>query len=167
MYRDPKEREIEYYLNQLADLQDRQRREQEEAYQRREAERQQRRQEWQERQLYADDWNDGFAKGLPRARNEARAEAVDNEKAKNDPAWADYKTYDFFAQWVADLERGQIVYNEEANAAQTEIERLEAEIEKVRQSILSKTADRLEAEDRDSELIQALREDNPNYLTNW
>lgn len=163
----PEQKRLQYLEDQLEDERNRREQEQREAYEREKARREERRHEMEEAYRFPDNWNDGFSRGIGLAKNEARAEAADNEKIGTDPNWTDYKPTDFFARWVVQLERGQAVYNEEAQAAQIEIERLEAEIEKVRQSVLENTAKRLEAEDSDSSLIQALRENNPSYLTNW
>lgn len=163
----PEQERIEYLENKIEDMRSEQERARHEAYERENERREARRREFEEAQLYANDWSDGFSKGLGRARAEARAEAADNERMKDDPNMADIPPFYFFRDWVVQLERGRAIFEEESQAAQRKIERLEALIAKVHESVRLKTADRLEAEDGDESLVEALREDNPTYLTNW
>jgi hypothetical protein len=166
-YRSNKDSEVQRLEDQISRMRDDQDRERQRERDKREERIRQRRQEHEEAQLHADTFEDGFNKGLPRARHEAIGERQLNEKMKADPEFAEYAADNFFEKWVAQLGRGQQIYNEETQVANVEIERLQAEVERVRESIRAKAAIRIEAEGGDQGLVEALRENNPDYLTNW
>lgn len=168
-YRDQSqaERDAEYYRQQYEDLRDEQRRQRERESQGQIEARKQREEERREAMCYADDWPDGFYKGISRARQEAREENALNKELIADPQFADMVTDNWFEKWVAQLESGQKIYIEEVAAAQAEIERLESAIEEVKANARLKAAARIESSGGDRELAEALRSNNPNYLTNW
>ena len=123
----------------------------------------QRHREYQESLCHASDWPEAFSNGLTRARVEAREEARMNaEIGRGEYAeWGDsVKPSTFFADWVREIERTQVIYGEVMREAEEKIARIRA-------AALGKVADRLAEEYGESETVQALRENNPEYLTCW
>lgn len=135
---------------------DRERREEQEREER-ERRRREMRAETQERLAEVDNWPEAFARGIPLIETEVRREESGNAQFANDPDW---KVEHWFAGWLAHVNRAKQFYSE----VMGDIERQVAEL---RRGGLEKVADRLAAEDGETETVAALRDNNPAFLTYW
>ena len=147
-------RDLEYENERLRDEERRRQEDADCAYRER---RERQRQEWREAQCTAEDWPEGFRKGLTRARQEARDEAERNKEDADKPG---FKPWTFFSDWVKTVEQAQAIYNEEWAKAEKQIQALKTKA-------LKHIAHRVEAETGEKDLAEALREDRPDYLTYW
>lgn len=153
----------------LQDELDERRRAEDERYarerQERDARREERKQEYQESLSYAEDWQDAFSKGKIRFGYEANMEASDFATYGQEPNQPPFDFY--FTNELKAIERAEILYAEETVTAQPEIEKLEAQIEEIRQTARNKVAERLESEFPKCTAKEALRENRPDYLVAW
>lgn len=150
-------REFENLQREMDDVKWRQQQRQEREAREREEKRREERRAWQDAQLHANDWYDAFDKGIRRYRQEAVEEKQAEEAYPEDPHF----THDqFFQNMVNQAEFAQQAYQEAMTEARVKI----AEIEKqARESAAAK----VDGQFPGSTIAEALREDNPNYLTNW
>jgi hypothetical protein len=112
-----------------------------------------RRREYQERLRSASDWPEAFSNGLTLIGREAADEAAWLAEFKSGVGFT-------FAKWQTEVKRAQELYGE----VMTDVERQIAEL---RAAALNQVADRLATEFGDTGTVQALRENNPEYLTDW
>lgn len=125
-------------------------REQHERRREEEARRAERRAAFEERLSHADNFPDAFAKSIARAEREAVGEQEFPEDER------------YFTGFAARLKRAQALYNETMPA-------VEEQIAALRREALVQIAGRVEAEfpDTASDVIDALRDDDPDGLCNW
>lgn len=160
-------REYERLQQEIDDQRYEDERRREKEFRERENNREQARRDYQESLCYAEDWNDAFSKGLIKYSQEAREEQRAENQYPGEPEFEDR----FFREMVIEVERASEVYQEEMKKVEENIrlirERAEQEIAAVEQQAREKAAARLDELFPNSTTAQALRENNPNYLTDW
>lgn len=160
-------RDLEWAQREAEDLRYRE----EERQRREERERQERKREREEeandRLHYVTNWDDAFRNGIYLYRKEAQEEARDNATIEKliaeDPSLdgqPGYKSYHFFQERMPQVEKAAEIYLKHKDA-------IEERIAALRRDLLNDVATEVEAETGNAELAEALREDNPQYLTNW
>jgi hypothetical protein len=160
MYAEPCDklkRENDNLRQELRDRQDEELRRSDQEYQNRQDRRERERREYRESLQYADDWPDAFQKGLIRIREEVNEEEANNRELVDEPA---FKVEHFFADWEKQVLRARDIYREVMAEA-------DQEISKIRENALAKVAERHAAEFGENSTAQALRENNPQFLTYW
>ena len=110
---------------------------------------------------FAETWEEAFRKGLTLIRREARSEAEDNARWKDE---ADWEEQTYFKTFAEETERAAALYAEEMQKAEEEIKRLRSEARR-------RAAARLRSEFPESvsglDLATALDENAMEYLLNW
>lgn len=164
--------QVSYLQDRVDQLEDERRRADDAERQRLLDQRAERHEQWRENQCRADTWEEAFRKGVSRAVDEARSEASLTARIKADSNPEEFAYLltgePFFEGWAEAMRRAEVLYTEEMAAAQAEVEKLQAQIETVKLGAQGKAASRLEAERPDNGgIAQALRENQPEFLTNW
>jgi hypothetical protein len=117
--------------------------------------REERQREYQESLCHAEDWPEAFRKGLIRMASEAAFEETYFQE------FPDERGKGFsFANHIKEVERAEEVYDE----VMADVEK---QIQALREGALDRIADKLEEEGCNDSLVEAFREDNPEYLTYW
>jgi len=142
-------RENAYLNDQLADIREREERRLEDERRASKERRRQQQRDYRESLCHASDWPEAFSKGLMRIEAEAST-----ENPVDDPDM-------WFTRWRDEVKYAQAIYTELMAAAQ-------AEIDAIHQRVLSQTADKVEARfGLIDGTAQALRNNDPEFLTNW
>lgn len=162
MYRescDEIKRERDDLRYQVEDLRAGEERRREQEEQDRERRQRQFKEQISERLASVDNWPEAFRLGIPLIVREAQFEESDNAKYGDDPEW---KTTHFFRDWLGQVQRARDIHNE----VMADVER---QIAALRLQGLASVADRLVAEfgENANETAQALRDNRPDFLTNW
>lgn len=131
----------------------------------------QRRREWREQarqeMCTAHDWPDAFRKSIILHRREASSEASDNRDIQKllaeHPDQSDASAMQpitYFTDRIPQLEKAQAIYFEEIAAVEKQIEALRAQV-------LTKAAERVEAETDLADVADMLRQNDTNGMVDW
>lgn len=120
----------------------------------------------EQKQREASDWPEAFQKGIELARREADKELKDHEiweikhPGESDPA-SDWKSlHEFFTKRASEWQRAQTIYNKLRDSAQEQID-------EILDLVQSMAATEIEQAGLDTELVEALRHGNYEYLVEW
>lgn len=156
--------ENEYLQDELESLRREQSERDEREYQEQQRRREQRRQDYEDSLYDASTWEEAFRNGLVLIGREAAEEKKFNAEMANgsrsDDFKADFEPINYFENWEVEVEQAQVIYREEMRM-------VEEQIKKLRLDALVKIADKVAIIAGESDLVKALRENNPEVLTNW
>ena len=170
-------REYEILKSEMEDRKWREEQRQDEEYRKRERQRRERQQEWEESQCWADSWEEAFAKGIPRYRQEANEEAAmvaqilkDYEGREDQMEAWERSIVDEDSYFAAVTERAEFAREalREANLEMNPvIAMLEQQIKWAFEAARIKAAEKVEEKFGECDMSENLRTDSYINLVNW